>query len=153
MLINSVLVGSLLLVLTVLIHSWGTVTLVRFMHRWRWSLNFGKNTGVIVLSGIAVFLLMLHLLQVICWAAVYIWLTDSPFIKSTIDALYFSMVTYTTVGYGDIILTGEWRLLSGIQSMNGILLFGWSTALLFMVVQKIWLQEAQALPPSKKENP
>ena len=83
--------------------------------------------------------MLLHVVQVLCWAIVYMKLTESDVITRYSDALYFSMVTYTTVGYGDIVLTGDWRLLSGIQSMNGILLFGWSTALLFMAVQKTWL--------------
>jgi hypothetical protein len=49
------------------------------------------------------------------------------------------MVSFTTLGYGDITLTdSEWRLLSGIEALDGILLVGWSTALLFIVVQRSW---------------
>ena len=51
---------------------------------------------------------------------------------------YFSFVTLTTLGYGDITLSEGYRLLSGIQALNGILLVGWSTALMFAVVQKTW---------------
>ncbi len=143
MLIQSIFVGSLLLILTVLIHSWGTTTLIRFLSGRQGGIKerFKHRAGFIYLSGIAVFLLILHVAQVVCWAIVYILLAESPNITTFTDALYFSMVTYTTVGYGDVILTGEWRLLSGIQSMNGILLFGWSTALLFMAVQEVWSKE------------
>ena len=56
-------------------------------------------------------------------------------------AVYFSFVTFTTLGYGDITLSEGYRLLSGIQALNGILLVGWSTALMFAVVQKIWQSE------------
>ena len=52
-------------------------------------------------------------------------------------AVYFSIVTFTTLGYGDITLPyEEWRILSGVEALNGILLFGWTTAFLFAVVQR-----------------
>ncbi len=54
------------------------------------------------------------------------------------EATYFSFVTFTTLGYGDITLAGAWRILSGIEALNGVLLLGWSTALLFAVVQRTW---------------
>ena len=54
-------------------------------------------------------------------------------------ALYFSMVTYTTLGYGDITLDEQWRLLSAFQAVNGLVIAGWSTALLFALIQKIYL--------------
>ena len=52
------------------------------------------------------------------------------------EAVYFSFVTFTTVGFGDVVLTPGVRLLSGIEALNGIILVGWSTALLFAVVQR-----------------
>ena len=51
--------------------------------------------------------------------------------------MYVSLVTFTTLGYGDITLDLRWRWLSGIEAMNGILLFGWTTATLFWIVQKV----------------
>ena len=59
------------------------------------------------------------------------------------DFIYMSFVTLTTLGYGDITLVAhEWRLLSGIEALNGILLVGWTTALLFLVVQRSWATKA-----------
>ena len=55
----------------------------------------------------------------------------------------FFRVTFTTLGYGDITLVEhDWRLLSGIEALNGILLVGWTTAFLFMVVQRSWTTKA-----------
>jgi hypothetical protein len=48
------------------------------------------------------------------------------------------MVTFTTLGYGDISLTSEWRLLSGLEAINGIMLIGWSTAMMFSLIQNIY---------------
>jgi Ion channel len=49
------------------------------------------------------------------------------------SALYFSAVTYTTRGYGDLVLTQEWRLLGGVEAPTGILMCGWSTGFFFAV--------------------
>jgi hypothetical protein len=51
------------------------------------------------------------------------------------DWMYFAFVNYTTLGYGDILPTEEWRLLGPITAMNGVLLFGWSTAVMFDVLR------------------
>ena len=51
------------------------------------------------------------------------------------QAVYFSLVTFTTLGYGDITLDAPWRILTGIEALNGVLLLGWSTALTFAVIQ------------------
>jgi voltage-gated potassium channel Kch len=88
------------------------------------------STGVVLLA--------LHLLQALAWAVAFLVLPGTPQTRSFEEAAYFSIVTFTTLGYGDITLDANWRLLSGIEAMNGILLAGWSTALLFSVVQRSW---------------
>jgi len=51
------------------------------------------------------------------------------------DGFYFAFVNYTTLGYGDILPAPEWRMLGPITALNGILLFGWSTAVIFEVLR------------------
>jgi Ion channel len=53
------------------------------------------------------------------------------------DLVYFAFVNYTTLGYGDVLPLQRWRLLGPITAMNGVLLFGWSTAVIFEVLQKV----------------
>ena len=96
----------------------------------------GTTAGCVVSTGIV--LLVLHLLEAFAWAVAYLRLPGNTNLKSLEEAAYFSIVTFTTLGYGDITLSPPWRLLSGIEAVNGILLAGWSTALLFTVVQHIW---------------
>ena len=52
------------------------------------------------------------------------------------DVVYFAFVNYTTLGYGDITPVKEWRLLGPMTAMNGVLLFGWSTAVIFEVLRR-----------------
>jgi len=54
------------------------------------------------------------------------------------SALYFSAVTYTTTGYGDLLLPKEWRLIGGVEALTGILMCGWSTAFFFIVASKLY---------------
>lgn len=133
--------GIGLVALTVLIHAVGTAGLIRFIAR-----RYGGSDGqlkarsalpAIILSTTG--LMLLHVMEILLWALAYVWLVPSPRLDTFEEAAYFSFVTFTTVGYGDVTLgIDEWRLLSGIEALNGILLVGWSTALLFAVVQRSW---------------
>lgn len=78
------------------------------------------------------------LIETLIWAVCYFELKA---IKTFEDALYFSLVTFTTLGYGDITLSVDWQLLSSLQAANGILLFGWSTAIIVAIVQKYYIKK------------
>jgi voltage-gated potassium channel len=78
---------------------------------------------------------ILHHLEAALWASVYIGL---GILDEWDTAVYFSFVTMTTVGYGDVTLTGDWRLLAALQGMNGMLLSGLSAAFLFAILQHYW---------------
>jgi len=81
--------------------------------------------------------MVLHFIEIAVWAFVYLIIPDITQVAGVEEAIYFSMVTYATLGYGDIVLGPHWRIMSGFEAMNGILLFGWSTAMFFSTVQKI----------------
>jgi voltage-gated potassium channel len=85
-----------------------------------------------------------HIVQVWLWAGLYIWLGEFTDLET---ALYFSTVTISTLGYGDIVLSPDWRLLGAIEAASGILLFGWSTAVLVAVIMRAW-HDAQSVDPS-----
>jgi hypothetical protein len=87
----------------------------------------------------ALALVLLHWLQIMLWAALYLVLTPVTPISTIEAALYLSAITFTTVGYGDITLQAEQlRLLCGIEGLNRVLLLGWSTAPLYAVVHRTW---------------
>ena len=83
------------------------------------------------------FLIVLHLLQSALWALVYLVLPGITEFDSFEKALYFSMVTFTTLGYGEITLASDNRILAGLEAMNGIILIGWSTAFMFAVFAEV----------------
>jgi voltage-gated potassium channel Kch len=84
----------------------------------------------IVLAGWIIFL---HLVEITVWAAFYLWKDAMPDLQT---ALYFSAVTYTTTGYGDIVLPQQWRLVGAVEALTGILMCGWSTGFFFVVVSR-----------------
>ena len=137
---KSVIVGLVLIGITVSIHAVGSTWWIRSMKRRNASPNkrLRPRKALTVLMSTAIFLLTLHILEVVLWGMIYVLLPELNEIRTIGDGIYFSFITFTTLGYGDITLNHPWRLLSGIEAMNGILLFGWSTAMLFAVVQRIW---------------
>jgi len=72
--------------------------------------------------------------QIAIWAFFYAWDHGMPDLPS---AFYFSAVTYTTTGYGDLVLPNEWRLVGGVEALTGILMCGWSAAFFFAVVTRM----------------
>lgn len=96
-------------------------------------------SGLIVVSVFA-----LHVVQMWAWAALYLVLNCPP-LQHLSDALYFSTVTYTTLGFGDIILAPQWRMLAGIEAANGFILFGWTTAFIFEVISQLYRSETRKI--------
>jgi hypothetical protein len=133
------LIGSALIAITVMIHAIGTTAWVRHLSRKFDGQLIGtgrRSTLVLVNTALVVFIL--HTIEIVIWAGAYQWLLPDHELATFEEAVYFSFVTFTTLGYGDITLSEGWRLLSGIEALNGILLVGWTTAMIFSVVQNIW---------------
>lgn len=94
-----------------------------------------------IVSALTAWMFLAIFLEAWHWAVMYLY---HPQIKALGDldtALYFSMVTFTTLGYGDVVLTGQWRMLASIQAANGVIVFGWTTALIFVWMQHIYLRK------------
>lgn len=77
-------------------------------------------------------LMIAHLAEVIVWSLVYAVVDVAP---GGTDLIYFAFVNYATLGYGDVTPVERWRLLGPMTAMNGVLLFGWSTAVIFEVLR------------------
>ena len=77
-------------------------------------------------------LMIAHLAEVLVWSLIYAIVSSAP---AGTDLIYFAFVNYTTLGYGDVTPVERWHLLGPMTAMNGVLLFGWSTAVIFEVLR------------------
>jgi Ion channel len=138
--LSKLLVGWGLMAVCVVIHATGVTAMLRRARLhvsgrprpWRLIWLFVRLAGWIV---------FLHLIEIAVWAAYYVWQEAMPDFQT---AAYFSAVTYTTTGYGDLVLSPEWRLVGAIEALTGILMCGWSTGFFFAIVR--WIQTEEARP-------
>jgi len=77
------------------------------------------------------------ILEMWLWAFV-LYATNEPALHTPESALYYSASTFTTLGFGDITLSPQWRLLGSFAATNGLLMFGWSTAFLFEIISDLY---------------
>ena len=88
----------------------------------------------LTLMSVAFGLFALHTAEIWGYALLYHVLGASPTFES---ALYYSTATYSTIGYGDVTLDKQWRILGAIEGGNGVILLGWSTAFFVSVVARL----------------
>jgi Ion channel. len=133
-----------LLAACVIVQSLGTLLLIRWLARARIVESPSTLRRMTLLLCLIVSIVLLHLIQIGLWAAVFWQSGELPTLET---AVYFSLVTYTTIGFGDVVLRPGWRVLTGIEGLTGILLVGWSTAFAFAVVNRMyehWRQRHEA---------
>ena len=127
--------AAVLLALTVIVHSVGMMVLIRWVWRVHEKIGTELWAQTWLLVRLAWSLIAIHLIEVAIWA-LFFWARGClPDLESSI---YFAGVTYTTVGYGDLLLSKEWRLLGPIEGLTGILMCGLSTGFFFAVVSKLY---------------
>lgn len=105
-----------------------------------------RFASVAVTAQVVSTLLVLHLIEASAWAALY-WLCNA--IPDPETAFYFSLTSYTTVGYGDVVLPTDWRLLGPLEAATGILMFGWSTSIMVAAITRILADQVRT--PSGSE--
>jgi voltage-gated potassium channel len=137
MLINQMIIGTFLVTATVMIHAVALNYIIVMLKRLgKFIRRFVYGDWKVLVLTIAVLGTFLsHVVQIWIWASFYILVDAVPDFET---ALYFSTSSFTTVGFGDVVLSKEWRLLSSFQAANGFILFGWSTAFLFEVMYRLY---------------
>lgn len=96
---------------------------------------------VLLLIGVSVWVLGVVTAVVWIWALVFLWVGA---LQSLEEAVYFSLVSYSTLGFGDVILPREWRILSGMAGANGFLNFGLLTALMVEALRHVRVGQHEA---------
>jgi hypothetical protein len=125
--------------ITVIIHGVGAAAAARRAVR-LWGARQGRPGrlgGELLLAGLVSALLLLHLAEAVVWALFFVLVGALPDLET---AAYFSLTSYTTVGYGDVVLPEPWRLLGPLEAAVGILMLGWSTGVLVAVIGMIYRQ-------------
>ena len=132
--IAKLLIASALVATTVTIHASGLWAGLSYALRSieRLEARFWQVTWLLI--RVAWWLIVLHLFEIAVWALFLWWQKCLPDIESS---LYFSGVTYTTVGYGDLVLPKEWRLFGPLEGLTGILMCGLSVGFFFAVISRI----------------
>jgi hypothetical protein len=133
MLWQQIALGSALVLATTMAHGLGTVVallgLTRVHRVNRTHIGRGLVISILVLT-----MFLVSVVDAVLWAYAYVWVGAIPDAEA---AFYFSMVTFTTLGYGDITLDPDWRLLGSFEAANGIIMFGWTTALIVAYMQRL----------------
>jgi hypothetical protein len=131
---TKLLVAWCVMAACVVIHAGGLTSALRWLRGdlpsarsfWQWTWLF---------IGIAGWMIVLHVAEISSWALVFYRGGAMPDAQA---AFYFSAVTYTTTGYGDLVLPPEWRLVGGVEALTGILMCGWSTAFFVAAVSRMY---------------
>jgi hypothetical protein len=132
--LRQILVGGGINIINIAIHAMVMTLVVRVAQR---AGARSKSHSMLLLTAVMIptvcVLMLTHMLEVFIWASAYSLAGAAP---ADANVVYFAFVNYTTLGYGDVVPVERWRLLGPMTAMNGVLLFGWSTAVIFEVLRK-----------------
>jgi polyferredoxin len=132
--LRQLLLGSAVSLSTIAVHAVVMAAVVGTARRaLAWKHHRPQSWLATVMVAIVGVLMMAHVAEVIIWSFAYAIAGVAP---ADADVLYFAFVNYTTLGYGDVVPVERWRLLGPMAAMNGVLLFGWSTAVIFEVLRQ-----------------
>lgn len=139
MILSNIAIAGAMIIITTVLHAGGMIVVMHGLQkqseRWR---KKAVISHIYWVGGTIFLMFIVSVLEVLVWALTYMGLGA---IQNIEQALYFSMVTFTTLGYGDVLLDERWRLLGSFEAANGIIMFGWTTAIVIAVVQRVYYSE------------
>jgi hypothetical protein len=128
--------ASVMVVFTVLVHLIGLTFLLRVLRSHGRLLAAFRIMPLTTLLVAAIGIFAIHTIEIWIFAALYLLL--GAFHQFEV-ALYFSTVSYSSIGYGDVLLPRSWRILGAIEGATGIIMLGWSTAFLVSLLSRLKL--------------
>ena len=139
-LLLNIAICALILVANVAVHTMGMMMVLQFIERQARlpKAHLLRDRNFHIVSGTVLIMFLVSLVEVLIWACTYLVLSA---IEGLEKAVYFSMVTFTTLGYGDVLLDKRWQLLASFEAANGIIMFGWTTAIILGVVQRVHFRD------------
>ena len=125
------LVGVPVILINMLLQSLVSVWCIRFYIK-RFGERDGVLAGVLALFGIITLVMLGNLAQIVIWGALFLWLGEFNTLQETV---YHSGVNFATLGYGDIVMSPQWKMLGPLEAVNGALMIGLSGASMLAVLQ------------------
>lgn len=121
---------------TIIIHAVALRTIVHFVRHerrlGRAGVRFWRDVAIVAAATLLA--LAAHLIEITAWAVVFVLCGEFPDFAA---AFYHSAVNYTSLGYGDVVMSASWKLLGPLETADGMLMFGVSTAMVFAVIQRL----------------
>jgi hypothetical protein len=145
--LTNLMIAASMLIVTAAIHAAFMIFVLKLLHPHElknWDVSFFRRFWAVTEAVLLMF--CATVVEAAAWAGTYLALGA---ISGLERALYFSVVTFTSLGYGDIVLDEQWRLLASFQAANGIILFGWTTALAFAILRSMYV--SRWLPQSVRD--
>ena len=142
--ILQILLGGFLIILSSVIAGLGFTLLEAALRRGQGWLARPPHWAkmLILLCSTVAWVMAIAVAAIWLWALAFLWLE----VFATLEAsVYFSIVSFTTLGFGDVLLPQDWRLLAGIIALNGLLMIGLQTAMLIEVLRKARAFQADSL--------
>jgi voltage-gated potassium channel Kch len=131
------LLGCVLTIVTTMVHAGAMVLalrVLRLVHIGRRNLR-SLHAKAALVAALVLMMFLASLVEAGIWAIAYV---KAGAFASVEPALYFSTVTFTTLGYGDLVIGDDWRLVASFEAANGTIMFGWTAALIVAFVQRVY---------------
>jgi hypothetical protein len=140
--LTQIAIGTVLLIINITLAAIAAMALeVMFQKTHPWLMREPHRPKLVLLvAGVSLWLLGVITLGVWIWAGAYLWLGALPTLEQSV---YFSIVAYTTLGLGDVVLPQAWRILAGMEAANGFINFGLLSALFIEALRQIRLNQVE----------
>ena len=142
------ILASMMVLVTVIIHLIGLAILVRLLRSHHRLMRPVRIMPLTILLVAAFGIFAIHTIEIWVYAALYVQLGATSGFE---ESLYFSTVTYASIGYGDVLLPHAWRILGAIEGATGVIMLGWSTAFLVSLLARFNMFRHDWLTPDGAE--
>lgn len=133
--LDNIVTGLAVMIICLFLQSLLLMLSIEFYQKYQhWVVKPGFGRKLLLINAIMLLLVVGNILQVSVWASLFYYICE---FTTYSDAFYHSAVNFTTLGYGDMVMSEEFRLLGPIEAINGVIMIGASTAALMTVIQKI----------------
>lgn len=134
MLLIQLLLASAMVLVTVMVHLFGLALLIRLLRSHHSLIRPARILPITLLLGASIGIFAIHTVEIWSYAGLYMYLGN---FKHFEEALYYSTVTYASIGYGDVLMPHPWRILGAIEGATGVIMLGWSTAFIVSLLAQL----------------